>query len=182
MSLDKFEEFLQEEDTEEIKIDWSEKKLFFIKKMENFYSQVNKFVEPYKEKISINHEDYTINEDYIGSYQTKKMILRIKNNEIIFTPIGANLISAWGRIDMEGANGVVKFVLVPENSSVPKIETAILSTEEDKLEWQKQKHKISENNQKAYKVWKIATPPPNIEYITFNKETFINALMEVMNG
>lgn len=179
MNLDKFEEFLQEEDTEEIKIDWSEKKDFFIKEMENFYSQVNKFVEPYKEKISINHEDYTINEDYIGSYQTKKMILRIKNNEIIFTPIGANLISAWGRIDMEGANGVVKFVLVPENSSVPKIETTILLTEEDR---QKQKHKISENNQKVDKVWKIATPPPNIGYTKFNQETFIGALMEVING
>lgn len=182
MSIGKFEKFLKEEDTEAIKIDWNKEKDCFIKEIENFYSQVNEFVEPYKEKIRIHNEDYTINEDYLGSYQTIKMILHIKNNDIVFTPIGTNLIGAWGRIDMEGKNGVVKFVLVPKNSSSPKIETTILLTREDKKEWQKKQDEISKNNKEADKVWKISTPPPNIRYISLSQETFIDALMEVING
>lgn len=182
MSISKFEKFLKEKDTEVMKIDWNEKKYFFIEKIDNFYSQVNEFIEPYKDKVRINNEEYAINEEYIGRYQTIKMVLHIKNNDIIFTPIGTNLIGACGRIDMEGSNGVVKFVLVPENSSSPKIETTNLLTEEDKNEWKKKQDEISEKNKQADKVWKIATPPPNIGYISLNQETFINALMEVING
>jgi hypothetical protein len=76
----------------------------------------------------------------------------------------------------------VKFVLVPENNNVPKIETAILSTEEDKKKWKEKQDKITKKNNEANKIWKIATPLPNIKYINLDEETFFDALMEVING
>ncbi len=41
--------------------------------------------------------------------------------------------------------------------------------------------KISKNNE-VNKIWKIATPPPNIKYINLDEETFFDALMEVIDG
>ncbi len=123
MGKNKFEEFLNKEDSELVKIDWDTKKEFFIDKVNEFYKQMDAFLAPYQNKITVKKENHSINEDYIGSYQIEKRILHIKNNDIIFTPIGTNLIGAWGRIDMEGTNGIVKFVLVPENNNVPKKHT-----------------------------------------------------------
>jgi len=182
MSKSKFEEFLQEEDLEIVKINWDEKKEFFIEKINEFYRQMDTFLKPYQDKISLKSESHNINEDYIGSYQVDKKLLHIKNKDITFTPIGTNLIGAWGRIDMEGENGIVKFVLVPEKNDVPKIETAILLTNEDKRKWQEKQDEIAIRNKEAKKIWKIATPAPNIKYIDMNEETFFDALMEVING
>ncbi len=182
MSTSKFEEFLQEKDTEVIKIDWNINKNFFIKKIDEFYSQMDTFLEPYKSKMNIKNENSIINEDYIGTYEVKKRILHIKNSYITFTPIGTNLIGTCGRIDMEGINGVVKFVLVPENNNLFKVKTSILSTEQDKKEWQQKQNKITNENKEANKIWKIVTPPPNVYYMDLDRETFFDALMEVING
>jgi len=182
MGKSKFEEFLQEDDSATMKIDWNEKKDFFIEKINEFYKQMDTFLKPYKDKISLKDEQYIINEDYIGSYHVNKKTLHIKNKDITFTPIGTNLIGAWGRIDMEGENGIVKFVLVPKNNDVPKIETAVLITDEDKIKWQEKQNEIAKKNKEAEKIWKIATPAPNIKYIDINEENFFDALMEVING
>lgn len=182
MGKSKFEEFLQEDDLEVVKINWDEKKDFFIEKINEFYKHMDTFLEPFKDKISLKSKKHTINEDYIGSYEVDKKTLHIKNKDITFTPIGTNLIGAWGRIDMEGENGIVKFVLVPEKNDVPKIETAILITEEDKRKWQEQQNEMVKRNKEAEKIWKIATPAPNIKYIDINEEKFFDALMEVING
>ncbi len=182
MGKNKFEEFLQEDNIEIVQIDWNDRREKFIKKIDEFYMKMNTFLKPYKDKISLKSEKHTINEDYIGSYEVDKKILHIKNKDITFTPIGTNLIGAWGRIDMEGENGIVKFVLVPEKNDTPKIETTVLITDEDKITWQKRKNAIFKKNKEAEKVWKIATPAPNIKYIDINEENFFDALMEVING
>ena len=182
MGKNKFEEFLNEEDVEGVEIDWDEKKENFIHQIGIFYSQVNDFLQPYGDNISIRNESHNINEEYIGSYQVQKMILHIKNNDIIFTPIGTNLIGALGRIDMEGKNGIVKFVLVSKNSNVPKIETAILLTDADRRQWEEKQDEVSKKNKEVTKVWKIATPPPNVKYMNLDEETFFDSLMEIING
>ena len=99
-----------------------------------------------------------------------------------FIPVGTILIGALGRIDMEGPNGIVKYVLVPEISNAPKIETAILSTVEDRKKWKEKQQKEAEEIMKANKVWKIATPPPNIKYLDLNEDIFFDKLMEVIDG
>lgn len=182
MGKNKFEEFLNKKDSEEVKIDWDAKKVFFIKKVNEFYNQLDCFLEPYVDKISIDDEEHTISEEKLGNYNIKKRVLNIKNNKVTFTPIGTILIGAWGRIDMESQNGIVKFVLIPENSTGPKIESAILETEDDKKRWEEKQKKSAEENKQANKVWKIATPPPNIHYIDLTEETFFDTLMEMING
>jgi hypothetical protein len=182
MGKEKFEEFIKENETQEEKINWEEKKSFFIEKVEEFYNIIDKYLEPYKDKIEIKDSEIIINEEKLGSYKVKKRVLTIKNAIVEFIPVGTILIGALGRIDMEGPNGIVKYVLVPEISNAPKIETAILSTDEDRKKWKEKQQKEAEEIMKANKVWKIATPPPNIKYLDLNEDIFFDKLMEVIDG
>jgi hypothetical protein len=182
MGKEKFEEFIKQSDTQNEQINWEEKKQWFIKQVDEFYNIIDEYLEPYKDKIEIKDCEITIYEEKLGSYEIKKRSLNIKNNIVEFIPVGAILIGAWGRIDMEGPNGKVKFVLVPEFSKAPKIETAILSTDEDRKKWEEKQRREAEMIKNAKKVWKIATQPPSIEYLDLDENRFFDKLMEVING
>ncbi len=51
MGKSKFEEFLQEENIETVKNNWDEKKEFFIKKVNEFYKQMDSFLVPHIKSI-----------------------------------------------------------------------------------------------------------------------------------
>ena len=71
---------------------------------------------------------------------------------------------------------------VPEFSDAPKIETAILVTDEDRKKWEEKQQKENEERMKATKVWKVATPLPNIKYLDLNEDIFFDKIMEVIDG
>jgi len=182
MGKEKFEEFIKQNDTKEEQINWDEKKQFFIEKISEFYNIIDKYLKPYQNDIVMKDSEITIYEEKIGNYEVKKRTLNIKGTTIEFTPIGTILIGAWGRIDMEGPNGVVKFVLVPENSESPKIETAILLTDEDRKKWKEKQANEDKKRVEATKTWKVATPAPNIKYLDLDLDIFFDKLMEIIDG
>ena len=71
--------------------------------------------------VSINYVDKEINEEYIGIYNARKMILRIADEQVVLDPVGTLLIGAAGRVDMTGKNGQVKLVLVPASATGSQI-------------------------------------------------------------
>jgi len=179
MSNNSFDEFIEKQSSsgQEIEIDWSKKLNEWEKYLSNFYGLVEDFLKPYVEsgKLKIQKSDIELQEEYIGAYTAQELLIRIGKNDILLKPIGTNLIAAKGRVDMIGPKGQVKFLLVPKESSGPKIGIRILvegesSAPEDKpaivTEW----------------AWKIATPPPRISYVELEPESFQSALMEVVNG
>jgi len=182
MGKEEFEEFIKQNDTKKEQINWEEKKQLFIEKVDEFYNIIDKYLEPYQIDIAMRDSDITIYEEKLGNYEVKKRTLDIKGNTIEFTPIGTILIGAWGRIDMEGSNGVVKFVLVPENSDSVKIETAILSTDEDRKKWKEKQANEDKKRAEATKIWKVATPAPNIKYLDLDADIFFDKLMEIIDG
>ena len=179
---ERFKKFLEEGDSHNEQINWEERKQLFIEKVNEFYNIIDKYLEPFKEKIEIKDEEITIYEEKLGSYKVKKRIMNIKNNIVEFIPVGTVLIGAWGRIDMEGPYGSVKFVLVPENRYAPKVETLMLLTKEDRKKWEEKLKKEAEKIESMKKVWKIATPPPNIKYLDLNEDIFFEKLMEIIDG
>jgi len=182
MGKEKFEEFIKQSNTQNKQINWEEKKQCFIEQVDKFYNIIDKYLEPFKDKIEIKDGATTIYEENLGSYKIKKRSVNIKNNIVEFIPVGTTLIGAWGRIDMEGPNGSVKFVLVPENSIAPKVETSILLTDEDKKMWEERQKKEAEIIKNTRKVWKIATQPPNIKYLDLDEDIFFDKLMEIIDG
>ncbi len=175
-----FDDFLnkqvQEKDAGK-KIDWNAKRDGWIAYLDQFYKTVEGFLSEYLDNGKINYEysEKKIIEDYIGEYSVKVLQIELGPHTIKLEPIGTNLIGAKGRVDLMGANGKVKFVLVDKSSSGPRIKVTVWVTGEKPPEEEEEKKDIEWS-------WKIATPPPSIKYIDLKQDTFFDALMEVVGG
>jgi hypothetical protein len=180
MSKIDFDEFINnqiETKSDENPIDWDMKRDEWLESLSKFYNKVETFLEEYvkDEKVKLLDEDKKIFAEYIGEYSVRILNIELGSHKLKLEPIGTNLIGAKGRVDLIGANGTVKFVLVNKNSASPETKINIWikgeeppgkDDEPEVIEWD----------------WKISTPPPRIRYINLEQETFLDALMEVMGG
>lgn len=174
----KFDEFVARQSAvAQPEVDWVRKKEEWLSFLSDFYAQVEKFLHEYLSsgQIKLRCRTTKIVEEYIGEYEANTTVIDIGRSQITLDPIGTNLIGAKGRVDMNGPNGKVKFVLVDRNASSPGIWSRVWIHGEEPhpeppkvavVEW----------------AWKIVTAPPNIQYIELTQESFFDALMEVANG
>ena len=174
-----FDDFVnhQNRDSEKNEIDWVAKLEEWKRYLSIFHEKVEVFLNPYIEsgKLTLTKRSVGLHEEYIGSYEVDALDILLGGAKITLTPIGTNLIGAKGRVDMRGPKGTVKFVLVPKDSNGPKISVQVRIQGEDATA--KEEVKIITDWE-----WKISTPPPAINYIELEKESFQTALMEVVNG
>ena len=116
----------------------------------------------------------TLNEDNIGEYEVNVLSINIGSTKVTLTPIGTLLFGGKGRVDMIGPKGKVKFVLVPEGSTRPRIVVRAVDPNnpseaeaaEPVEEWE----------------WRIMTAPPQISYLPLDADAFYSAFLEVING
>jgi len=160
----------------ESKVDWTKQREEWLGYLSNFYQQVEEFLDDYVKNghISINSGVKSIIEEGIGEYEVKTATIKIGTSEIKLEPIGTNVIGAKGRVDMNGSNGTVRFVLVDQDASEPKISVQIWAEGEKP----QQPAKLKE----VKLAWKISTPPPYIKYMELNSESFRESIMAVANG
>ena len=164
--------------SEEVKeINWLKKRDDCLAKLNELYADIESWLKNLeKDVVSVNYVDKEINEEYIGIYNARKMILRIADEQVVLDPVGTLLIGAAGRVDMTGKNGQVKLVLVPASAtgSQIRVQTKIDEEYEEDID----KSKVGNGNEEI--VWKIATPPPAIRYIELDPDSFSDALLEVI--
>ena len=158
-------------------INWTKKKDDWLTKLNKLYTDIEFWLNDLEQDVvSIKSVDKEINEEYIGIYTAKKMILRIADEQIVLDPVGTLLIGAAGRVDMTGKNGQVKLVLVPASATGVQIKVQIKTEGESEGDIEKNK----DGNGQEEMVWKIATPPPSIKYIELDSDSFSDALLEVI--
>lgn len=175
----KFDEFVarQASRLQQAEIDWNKNREDWLNHLSEFYTLTSGFIDAYltNGQIQIAYGRKRIVEEYIGEYEAKTATITIGKSQILFDPIGTNLIGAKGRIDMIGPNGKVKFVLVDGDASAPRISVRVSILGEEAPS------KIEKPKEVKW-TWKIGTPPPNIKYIELTQESFFDSLMEVANG
>jgi hypothetical protein len=103
-------------------IDWDARRDEWLKYLSYFYKKVDGFLKEYVEdgRVACKYTEQEIFEEYIGSYSAKALNIELGSYKLKLQPIGTNIIGAKGRVDLIGANGKVKFVLVNKNASAPK--------------------------------------------------------------
>lgn len=157
-------------------VDWPKQLAEWRSHLGQFNDLVRKYLRKYTAQGKLRVENVTkkIEEQYIGAYEIDAIRIRIGIDKIDCDPVGTNLIGAKGRVDMKGPGGTVRFVLVPKESTEPRIYSRIRIVD-DAVD--------DEPRQEAVEwTWKISTPPPRIEYVELQEELFLDAVMEVMNG
>jgi len=158
-------------------IDWAKKKDDWLEKLNKLYTNIESWLNDLEQDVvSIKYTDKEINEEHIGMYSARKMVLRIADEQVVLDPVGTLLIGAAGRVDMIGKNGKVKFVLVPESSKGIQIKVTVKA----EVEPEKRDEEDKQDTIKEDWVWKIATPPPSIKYIEIDSDSFSDALLEVI--
>lgn len=157
-------------------IDWLARRDKWLRRLDEFYRQVEGYVEPYVSsgKVCLNFAPKEVHEEYVGSYEACSLDMGVGGDSVRFDPIGTNLIGAWGRVDMVGAGGSARFVLVPETLRSHEVKVRILRDGETPPP-----EIVPEIDDTT---WKIATPPPRVVYEELNEDSFFSAIMEVLNG
>jgi hypothetical protein len=158
-------------------IDWEAERDEWLKYLSVFYKKVEGFLKEYVTdgRVACKYTEQEIFEEYIGSYSAKALNIELGSHKLKLEPIGTNIIGAKGRVDLIGANGKVRFVLVNKNASTPKIKLSVSIKGEEPPKEEKEPKVIEWE-------WKIATRPPRIQYINLEQDTFLEALMEVVGG
>jgi hypothetical protein len=181
MSKKNFDDFINQQVNkrhDEHTIDWDAKRNQWLNNIEQFYAITETFLDEYKSSGKLNYEysNKNIFEEYIGSYTVRVLDIKLGEHKVRLEPIGTNVISADGRIDLIGVNGKIKFVLVDKNYSAPSPIKVIVKIEGE----QKVGSQEIKKPEKIDLVWKIATPPPRIKYIDLDQEVFFDAILEVI--
>jgi hypothetical protein len=151
----------------EERVDWAKEREDWLGHLRELYEHTESFLAEYIKtgEIKLNYRDIELNEENIGTYSARQMILRIGRQEITMTPVGTLFLFIKGRVDVVGPAGRTRLVLVDSNASGPTIKVA-KPEPPAAVEWR----------------WKIATSPPTIQYIELTQESLFQALMEVANA
>lgn len=137
--IDSFEEFLQKKKQEEEnnKINWDERKSTWLKSIDQLYANIKEWLKTFEEKGFIqikDNKEISLNEEYIGQYQTRRLDIYLGNDIISLTPKGTLIIGSYGRIDMRGPKGEI-LIIQPDwedwkfAKRIPKLETWNVNSE-----------------------------------------------------
>ena len=113
MAQDQLHMFLQEKKQRATptNIDWSAKRDAWIKAVNDLYRTIeDEYLKDAKADVEITREDNEVREFHIGVYHIPELVLRVGDEEVVFSPQGANILGAQGRIDVQGERGVATIV------------------------------------------------------------------------
>lgn len=98
MSRSEFDDFVRrqqsEEQKEEASFDPKQQLAEWLAYLDALYKKITGFLETYVENgaAQIGYREIILNEDFIGDYRAKEMLLKIGRATVIFTPVGTMLV------------------------------------------------------------------------------------------
>jgi len=97
-------------------VDWKSRKAEWLKSIDGLYSKIKDelLAEPINDKsIKVSYLEKRIAEELLGIYVVKELVLNVGDEEVVFSPVGRNVVGASGRVDLRGDMGEVTLVLQP---------------------------------------------------------------------
>jgi hypothetical protein len=176
-----FDDFVKRQkppSTAEQPVDWDRERNDWIAHLNLLYEKIENFLERYKDSIRIEYPQIELDEEHIGRYAVRQMILHIGRQEIALTPIGTLLIGFKGRVDVVGSAGKASLALVDKDA----VDARSLIRVKVTVGTQKPPQPEEETKKNIEWVWKIVGSPPLIRFIDFNAESFFQLIMDVSNA
>lgn len=179
MAADDFDEFVKRRKAQAEKsspIDWEKRRQEWLDDIQALYGKIQEYLRDYivDGRIETSYEPVIVNEERLGIYNTRKLVLKIGEDVIEFVPIGAVIFGAWGRVDIIGPRGNVRLVLVDREANNAQFKVTILN--------QNQPVKANVPPSRERWAWKIAGSPPGLTLTDLTSETLRDAILEVANA
>jgi len=159
--------------------DWTKERDEWLRNLESLYKQVESFLSQYvtSGEINLRYRAVTLNEEHIGSYEAKQLIISIGRSEIHLEPIGTFIIGAKGRVDIVGPNGRAQLLLVDKKAENTRSLIRVTVTLGEKAPVP-----APQPAEPVEYAWKCLTRPPARDLLDLTRESFHQLLMEVSNG
>ena len=179
-----FDEFVrrqQESSASAGDVDWEKERDEWLRYLEVLYEKVNNFLSGYvaSGQIRLEYETVRLDEEHIGSYAAKQMVIGIGRQKVSLVPIGTLLVGAKGRVDVIGPAGRAAILLVDHKA--PGAASVIF----DVKVGTGGKPRAPSELPKATNVqweWKIVSRPPERRFIEITQQSLFDLIIEVANG
>jgi hypothetical protein len=185
VDVKEFDEFVkreQESAAGTASVDWDGERKEWLDYLDKLYEKIESLLHKYVSagQIQLEYRPVELNEENIGQYTAKQMVLKIGPKSVILDPIGTLLIGSKGRVDIIGPTGKAQILLVDSKASGPgsliRVRVSVVGTAKKppasppkpprKIDWE----------------WKIVTRPPERRFIEITQQTLFQMIMEVANG
>jgi hypothetical protein len=185
MDTREFDEFVKREQEAAAgvaSVDWDGERKEWLGYLDKLYKKVESLLRKYisSGQIQLGYRQVELNEENIGSYAAKQMILKIGPKSVVLEPVGTLLIGSKGRVDLVGPTGKAQILLVDSKASDPrsifKVRVRIVGT------GKKTPAPAPKAAREIKWEWKIVTRPPERRFIEITQESLFQLIMEVANG
>lgn len=182
MARTDFDKFVQRKNAEEeavIAFDPKQQLNEWFRYLDDLYAQATRFLKSYIEggTARIEFREIELNEEFSGPYIVRQLFIHIGNSTITLRPIGTMLIGSKGRVDVQGPRGAARLVLINKNVtharqlirlriSRPGEPPSPPEPKPDQIEW----------------AWKIATPPPEMQFTDLTEDSFFDMILSVADA
>ena len=87
-------------------IDWAARRDAWIGAVTTLYRTiVDDYLKAARDEVEITQADKVVTENYLGEYHVPELVLRVGDEQVVFSPKGTNIAGAHGRIDVQGDRG-----------------------------------------------------------------------------
>jgi hypothetical protein len=191
MTVKEFDEFVERQQGA-ASVDWDRERDEWLAHLDELYRIVEDLLGPYTSsgQIKIAYKTIDLNEEDIGSYQARQMILRIGRQEVDLAPKGTRFIGFKGFVEVIGSAGKASLALANKDrhSTLPQVTIHIPAVGPQTRKLIKIRNQgISDSElvastAKIEWAWKILPRPPGRNLDELTRESFFQLLMEVTNG
>lgn len=190
MAVKEFDEFVKRQH-ETGQVDWDRERGEWLSYLDELYFKIETMLSVYVStgQISIRYKNIDLNEEDIGSYQARQMILRIGRQEVDLVPAGTRFIGFKGFVEIIGSAGKASLALANKErqSTLPQvtIHGPVSHKTRQLIKIRNEYQSDSELVPSSAKIewtWKILPRPPGRNLDELTTESFFQLLMEVTNG
>jgi hypothetical protein len=169
----------QQETDNERQENWGGIRDEWLRHLAELYNRIAEFLQEFVQagSISYSFSEIALTEENIGTYQAKRMEIKIGRQHILLEPVATLLIASAGRVDVVGSAGRAQLMLVSQRAKswadVVKVTVrgaeAVLppaAASEEETAW----------------AWKIVSRTVRGTFVELDKESFFTLLMEISGG
>lgn len=177
--FDQFVKRQQKAAAEVASVDWDSQRKEWLDYLDKLYQKIESLLRKYVSsgEIQLGYNPVELNEENIGSYAVKQMVLKIGPKSVVLEPIGTLFLGSKGRVDVVGPAGKAQLLLVDSKRSGPTPLVHVSIGVGGRLPVVP-----SESPRKIKWEWRIVTRPPERRFIEITQQSLFQLIMEVANG
>ena len=117
----------QQKSAQDADIDWNKERDAWLEHLDALYKKIEELLGDYVKsgQILLRYQEVQLNEEDIGTYSARRLIIKIGGKEIVLEPIGTQLIGTKGRVDVTGPAGSTRIMLVDKEAARPRVRVTV---------------------------------------------------------